>query len=507
MVTLRWSIRDRWTEPVHIRSSFNSGPALPDPAGNEGSYQFIAPSSIKRGTFTLVTGPPKNQVVRFVEYRAELRPAIRHVEVETADGRFELANETHPPDRVAIVGTNFGEHQDGNVEFSANGLTVMLHIEQWTDQRIVARFPGDAPFGPGSVRILKGTNRAGSLLESNRLAFTRLEGRTQDRTPFRFGPPRIVQPKLRTVARRVQDTSDHYGLRVSGRFRQLRRSGSTLRVDRTVDFSLFTYNIAQVPLQYEGEQSKALNIQAITRHMNNMRYDVVCIQEAFDDDTREQLKEAVRSAYPHQREGPDGGFFEEDSGLLILSRFHIVQDHRYEFHDANGLENLVGKGILHVRIQVGSTENDTLDLFTTHTQSGDEPVDQYDRREQFKQAMDFIRTHSKDGYWILMGDLNVVGDKQAPDYAVLAPRNQGDERYLTDGPFRSLLEDRFEYARMLDLLGRPRDLWTESYNLTLLPGYTFGNGNTFSGEPRRGGKRLDYILVHGWQPWGRGFYR
>jgi hypothetical protein len=80
--------------------------------------------------------------------------------------------------------------------------------------------------------------------------------------------------------------------------------------------------------------------------------------------------------------------------------------------------------------------------------------------------------------WILAGDLNTNGNRQTPDYARLSD----------------------QYSVMMNVLGRPRDLWTGSYTLTSAPGFTSAAGNDFTGETVGGGSRLDYILVHGPPP-------
>ena len=320
-----------------------------------------------------------------------------------------------------------------------------------------------------------------------------------------FGKPEIVRPRSASG----RDLSDHYGLSVEVTYAfqpdaDLASSGQpSPRVVKTLTF--FTYNIAQVPgVLYGGSRAAAENMEDIARHLNDAAYDVVFLQEAFlsaealeipGGDLRERLRRAVSGRYPYQALGPKGGIAQWDSGLLILSRFPILERHTHEYEDGVGIpDNYVNKGILHARIQIGTERYQSIDVFTTHTQSGDDNDDKVTRGGQFVEARRFIDRHRGTLEWVLAGDLNVPGVLQTPNYDAIALPQR--ERVYT--------EQQDEYSRMMATLGKPRDLWTEFSTVACTPndrlpcdrGYTASvRGNDFRGEPYARGNRLDYFLV------------
>ena len=480
-VTLRWSVKDpragvEWASPVHIKSPFRTIPAIPDPAPKTGSYSFTAGPSPKHGIFTLSTGSALFYSEKTVDYHVEVVPFISRLMVEND---FLVSNRGHRDERVAVVGRNFGEQRgESRVNLFINRQTLPMPVVSWTDERIVVRVHNITPLGTGSIRVSK----AGGRLVSNSMTFIVAERRAAPSLPLlAFGKPWIVKPKSEETHYNPQggrDLSDHYALATEVTYNAVRSAGSGAQ---QIKFTLFTYNIAQVPIGYAGERTKTQNIDDIARHLNNARYGVVCLQEAFDDNTRDRLKSAVHDNYPYQKRGHDGdGPLEGDGGLLILSRFPIVQTHRLKFSEGSGLwqgavDYYAAKGVLHTRIQIGAGIEDTVDIFTTHTDSRSARI----RRSQFGEAIEFIRRHSSSDWWILAGDMNTNGNRQTPDYAGLSD----------------------QYSVMMNVLQRLRDLWTGSYTLTGAPGYTSDDGNDFTGEAEgAGGSRIDYILVHGPPP-------
>ena len=246
-----------------------------------------------------------------------------------------------------------------------------------------------------------------------------------------------------------------------------------------------TYNIAQVPEPaYEGGRDRYDNIRDIARHLNDGMYGIVCIQEAFHNATRETLIELVATNYPYQVLGPQGAAYEQDGGLLMLSRFPIISHHVDEFvNKGSGLESLAAKGILHARIQLGSEPYEAIDVFTLHTRSGGERSDKFTRASQLIEAREFIKLHRTQGSWLLAGDLNVIGDRQQP---IISDIESGDYPDMAS-----------EYDGMMSIL-YPLDAvdsWTAFYALDHQPGYTYDSQVNDFPPGESGRERLDYILV------------
>jgi endonuclease/exonuclease/phosphatase family metal-dependent hydrolase len=359
--------------------------------------------------------------------------------------------------------------------------TLFRHLHYKEDEELEAVTlwdlrPGVAPHISGQMHVAVRSNDALSDDDIFFRHFREIRGQS-----LSIGPPSIVCPKASTD----QDLSDHYGLSVEIAFRYLGEPPGPGQPGEAEErrIRLFTYNIAQVPdFWYEGSRDRYENMEDIARHLNEAGYDIVCIQEAFHNGTRDRLIDSVDTVYRHHVLGPQGTPFEEDSGLLILSRFPI-ESHDRKFELGSGLQFFAAKGILHARIQLGSEAHQTIDIFTSHTQSGVDPEEKRTRGSQLVEVRKFIKEHGIQGCWILAGDLNVIGDRQRPNIL---------DFQLDDYPDLDS-----EYDAMMSLLEplRPLDLWTAFYQLDHDPGYTY-DAETNSFPPKElGRERLDYILV------------
>jgi endonuclease/exonuclease/phosphatase family metal-dependent hydrolase len=160
-------------------------------------------------------------------------------------------------------------------------------------------------------------------------------------------------------------------------------------------------------------------------------YDLLVLQEVFSSRffpggcRQERLVEKLRQAgyiYSTRSEPPSlRSLFARgkytDSGLLILSRFPIVESAFVKFEHSSGLDSGASKGALFAKVKFGAR---TLMVFNTHLQashtSGDAKHSQI-RLLQLRALVRFIKehTHTSPGCpWVLAGDFNVdaISDTQ-----------------------------------------------------------------------------------------------
>ena len=147
-------------------------------------------------------------------------------------------------------------------------------------------------------------------------------------------------------------------------------------------------------------------------------YDIVCLQEVFGtlNSRKTQIVKAGRGlGLKYMAESPSPSFFSSpllDGGLVIMSRFPIVN---WEFRPYGfGVfpDTLAEKGVLYCEIQV---KGESLHLFTTHTQSfyttSDETLHRLYRtvtRRQIQILAEFMNAKKgQTGLMMLAGDLNV----------------------------------------------------------------------------------------------------
>lgn len=86
-----------------------------------------------------------------------------------------------------------------------------------------------------------------------------------------------------------------------------------------------------------------------------------------------------------------------DGGLLILSRFPIVERDQLAFSRGSGSDGVCAKGALHARLQLSPDLSDSLHVFVTHTQAGDHRPDCEIRAHQLQELLQFVaRTVRRD---------------------------------------------------------------------------------------------------------------
>ncbi len=217
-------------------------------------------------------------------------------------------------------------------------------------------------------------------------------------------------------------------------------------------------------------------------------YDVVCLQEVFDEDAREVFDNGLKAVFPFRVPRVDAGdMLQQDSGLFFASRYPIKDNGRAwafeEFEDKAiaTADYWADKGIFGARLDLSArVPGLTLGMFQTHLQADYFLGDYEDvRRGQLRQIRRFVRkvlrrvNRPQDTIALLAGDFNVVGEIEAG----------------------TALQPAREYLRMLALLGYVSDVFREKHPCE--PGYTWdAEQNTLIPAPDGDRQRLDYILAY-----------
>jgi len=214
-------------------------------------------------------------------------------------------------------------------------------------------------------------------------------------------------------------------------------------------------------------------------------YDVIALQEVWDPRYR-SLERFARLNNLHVVGSSAPSSFSYLSlrifggGLMILSKYPIVDTQEIVFDKGSHSDRFVTKGVLYAKIQVGSSY---VHVFNTHLQASyghefDFVNNPYAtiRQKQLKKLAEFVeRVASNDQYPVmLVGDFN-VNARTAPD----------------DG------SDSKEYADMLKFLHSPSykvvDILKEHHDGK--HPITYGGNGVMHGEkPKVGGQRLDFIF-------------
>ncbi|MFK8112192.1 MAG: endonuclease/exonuclease/phosphatase family protein, partial [Rubripirellula sp.] len=206
-------------------------------------------------------------------------------------------------------------------------------------------------------------------------------------------------------------------------------------------------------------------------------YDIVCLNEAFDEKLACGLIDefnadpARQFAFVRSPE-PLGWTKMVSGGLILFSRYPVIDSGSITYTNgsrfiATGFRAADGwsaKGALHVRLALQSGSSGDLDCFVTHLESHSAKI----RAEQTSELIEFIRSkHDPRIPLLIMGDFNIVGPQRSGKTS--DPVNANPE-------YMSLL------SALQGIDGGIRDVGVD------------GSGTS---APMRqgGGKRIDYILA------------
>lgn len=229
--------------------------------------------------------------------------------------------------------------------------------------------------------------------------------------------------------------------------------------------------------------------------------------------------EAKLICNPYYIMGPDRGILNirQDGGLIILSKYPIVECSAMTYSSSSGTDRLANKGVVYARIQISLSTDDYIHVFNTHIQSHDYSDS---RLLQIAELMDFIseivKSDKKYIHPILIaGDFNVAADKpdnwiKLADIAPPETEKAGDidpmDREIKEyTKFKEILKnfssDSSGMVSQIDL----RDSWQELNPVS--PGFTWigkdwitGSNNPYGDIGNQvavengGPQRIDYIF-------------
>jgi endonuclease/exonuclease/phosphatase family metal-dependent hydrolase len=207
------------------------------------------------------------------------------------------------------------------------------------------------------------------------------------------------------------------------------------------------------------------------------QYDIIGLNELFDDKPKELLLAEIEKAWGDRANIVVSPKIQDNrftGGLAIISRLPFLETNVHTYTQSSSPEKygfsadgFATKGILHVRISVSSQAQspEAIDVFVTHMEAREPAI----RPSQYAELAEFIRQHGSPGRpAILMGDFNTRG---------------GEAEMVDENSAYSLMLRKFRAAQ------------PESQLLDLWPAIGQGPGGTSDQIREDGGRRIDYIFL------------
>ncbi|MCI5208722.1 MAG: hypothetical protein D3910_08000, partial [Candidatus Electrothrix sp. ATG2] len=279
---------------------------------------------------------------------------------------------------------------------------------------------------------------------------------------------------------------------------------------------LMTYNLAVLATMNSNEdifgKDDRIRVNMIADKILQKDHDVVVFQEVFHDDAKDELAKKLYSKYPYVVYKLDAADLDQDSGLMLFSRypfaplpkdtfkgddviaissFSIWNDVAFiEFDDHQGYDSWANKGVGLVRIEIPCTD-DRFTVVFTHLQATygkDSPwerdmsvalrrIQLFDIQKIIKGTLTEEQIAKERLY--LMGDLNINGNLFNMEQLAWSGKSEWTERFNSGGFFATVLKDSWAFQTS------PDD-----------PGQTAGSGFPFFPGGKEQGERLDYIFYN-----------
>lgn len=242
---------------------------------------------------------------------------------------------------------------------------------------------------------------------------------------------------------------------------------------------VITYNVQFLPgVARSANKRKQPEYRAAELGRLLSKYDLVGLNEVFDDGPRQTILDGLKQAWGdafHVTSGPTPDDGRYNGGLALASRYPFLETHSWIYTVSSSpkdygfrADGFAAKGVLHARVWRGddASRDKFVDVFVTHLEARVEEI----RHQQFGEFASFVAKHSTATRPIIMlGDFNTRGN---PEY-----------RADPASPYHLLIRTIGEALPEHELL----DLWP-----TLKADE---DGGTSEQEGDDGGRRIDYVFV------------
>ena len=167
--------------------------------------------------------------------------------------------------------------------------------------------------------------------------------------------------------------------------------------------NVLSYNIFMLtpPISLSNQGTRANHIH---HHVDG--YDVLIINEAFDNSARDILTNNLSAEYPYYTDVINESGSVEDGGVLIYSHWPIEFSDQIVYNDCDADDCLAAKGVMYARINKNGKK---YHVFGTHTQAWADPGNVATRQLQMTQLKNFAEAQNipADEAVIFGGDFNV----------------------------------------------------------------------------------------------------
>jgi exonuclease III len=171
---------------------------------------------------------------------------------------------------------------------------------------------------------------------------------------------------------------------------------------------LYSGNITSAGPEYQDKY----RVNGIIRQLTEKRYDIVCLNEVWADPTKELLIKALGREYHFHYYRPNDSAAKIGSGLLLLSRFRILDSEFVGFNILADNDRQTRKGIIRTKILIPSDRGHVpLHLILTQPQGGGSEEAKRVRVTHIDSLVKYVRNLACGNQPLLVcGNMNIVAE-------------------------------------------------------------------------------------------------
>lgn len=189
---------------------------------------------------------------------------------------------------------------------------------------------------------------------------------------------------------------------------------------------VLTWNVQMVPRIGSIFSSSLRKMQQertewIIEHIEKSDYDIILLQECFDNKFIDAAQERLDRKYPHSILPDRPHWYKLSNGLMILSKYRLEKIENIVFKKLSQSDIFTAKGAVLVKV---SLDTQSLFIVNTHLQADyEEKKYQEIRKEQLASIQkELIEKHldREESKLLVAGDLNIEEDLESLEYKSLA---------------------------------------------------------------------------------------
>lgn len=137
--------------------------------------------------------------------------------------------------------------------------------------------------------------------------------------------------------------------------------------------------------------------------------DVIVLQEVFHKRARKRLLQKLDSCYEYHTSMGPKSFFGVTSGVMIFSKYPIIEEKFVSYSKSKGADGLAKKGVVLAKIRCGKHD---VHIAGTHLQAGASSAAKSVQTSQLKELANAVNLIGDSSIVILAGDFNITPDEK-----------------------------------------------------------------------------------------------